>query len=129
MADTKTCTCGGLERHRLLEDFLKEIRALVLIETQTLPLRALRVLSMHIARIDDFEARKAAEREATTVECTGCARKPGETNHPLGMVFVGFGIGWRPCPACGGSTRIRKEDAAADALGDDTNIWPWGWRV
>lgn len=35
--------------------------------------------------------------------CDTCAVKPGEVNHPQGMIFVGWGFGWVPCPACQGT--------------------------
>lgn len=35
--------------------------------------------------------------------CPGCIKLPHEVNHPPGMVFVGWGIGWDRCPICGGS--------------------------
>ena len=42
-------------------------------------------------------------------DCQTCARKPGELNHPPGMVFIGWGRGWETCPACKGSQRVVVE--------------------
>lgn len=35
--------------------------------------------------------------------CPSCAPDTEEMNHPGGMIFVGWGHGWQPCQACGGS--------------------------
>lgn len=35
--------------------------------------------------------------------CEGCAPDSEEVNHSPGMIFVGWGCGWQPCPQCGGS--------------------------
>lgn len=39
----------------------------------------------------------------TDEQCKSCEKKDGEVNHPHGMIFVGWGHGWQPCPMCGGS--------------------------
>lgn len=43
-----------------------------------------------------------------TIRCPTCEPKPGEVNHPDGMIFIGWGRGWTACPDCGGSMRISK---------------------
>lgn len=35
--------------------------------------------------------------------CPSCAPDTEEANHPVGMIFVGWGHGWQPGQACGGS--------------------------
>lgn len=40
---------------------------------------------------------------ARTVPCERCKKLDHEKNHPVGMIFVGWGHGWQPCPHCGGS--------------------------
>jgi hypothetical protein len=35
--------------------------------------------------------------------CEGCQPLPGAVNHIVGHVFVGWGIGWQPCPICHGT--------------------------
>jgi hypothetical protein len=35
--------------------------------------------------------------------CGTCAPGTEEANHPVGMIFVGWGHGWQPCKTCGGS--------------------------
>jgi hypothetical protein len=43
------------------------------------------------------------------MQCPGCKKQEGEVNHPPGMVFVGWGTGWQPCPRCSGSGSIPDE--------------------
>jgi hypothetical protein len=38
-----------------------------------------------------------------TVPCEHCKKLEHEVNHPTGMIFVGWGHGWQPCPHCGGA--------------------------
>lgn len=40
---------------------------------------------------------------APSVPCETCKKLDGEVNHPTGMIYVGWGHGWQPCPVCGGS--------------------------
>ena len=40
--------------------------------------------------------------------CPHCAERDGESNHPTGMIFVGWGHGWQPCVHCGGSTLLPR---------------------
>lgn len=42
------------------------------------------------------------------IECEKCKKGPDEVNHPIGMIFVGWGHGWQPCPHCGGAGRVLK---------------------
>lgn len=35
--------------------------------------------------------------------CAVCAPDSEEVNHPVGMIFVGWGHGWQTCQECGGS--------------------------
>lgn len=35
--------------------------------------------------------------------CPSCLPIPGAVNHVPGHIFVGWGRGWQPCIACGGS--------------------------
>lgn len=42
--------------------------------------------------------------------CPACEKQEGEVNHPRGMVFVGWGLGWQACPHCGGSGFESSED-------------------
>lgn len=35
--------------------------------------------------------------------CEACRPRATDRNHPPGMVFVGWGIGWKVCTRCGGS--------------------------
>jgi DnaJ-class molecular chaperone len=51
---------------------------------------------------------------ADTEECTTCKKQEGEVNHPEGMIFVGWGHGWQPCPICGGSTRVPKSETSEE---------------
>ena len=64
-------------------------------------------------RVSDIEKRIEEVRGAPekTVACPTCEPKDREKNHPTGMIFVGMGHGWQPCPKCGGSSRIRPGDA------------------
>ena len=64
-------------------------------------------------KVREIEERIRAARGAPekTIACPTCKRLEHETNHPLGMMFVGMGRGWQVCSQCGGSTRIRAEDA------------------
>lgn len=48
------------------------------------------------------------------IPCKVCKKKPDEVNHPPGMMFVGFGLGWQTCSNCGGTGRVRAAS-------------PWGW--
>lgn len=46
------------------------------------------------------------------VQCPDCKRLDSEANHPVGMIFVGWGLGWQPCLRCDGSGRIdRRKDS------------------
>jgi len=37
-------------------------------------------------------------------DCQVCKRPDdGRVNHVHGHIFVGWGMGWQPCSACGGS--------------------------
>lgn len=48
-----------------------------------------------------------ASSPAVTVQpCPDCAPKPDEVNHPKGMIFVGWGVGWKTCSTCGGSGEV-----------------------
>jgi len=49
------------------------------------------------------------------IECPACRRQEGETNHPRGMIFVGWGRGWEPCSRCGGSAQIEACPACGEA--------------
>jgi hypothetical protein len=40
------------------------------------------------------------------VACESCKKLDHEKNHPVGMVFVGWGTGWQTCPNCGGTGTI-----------------------
>lgn len=40
--------------------------------------------------------------------CLACKRPVDAVNHVPGHVFVGWGIGWQPCPSCGGSGEVRS---------------------
>jgi|SRR5579859_980560 len=59
---------------------------------------------------DALSAHGAGSRPPTgdgaAIECPYCRKQEHETNHPPGMVFVGWGIGWQTCPKCGGSARV-----------------------
>lgn len=35
--------------------------------------------------------------------CPACKKLDGEINHPPGMNYVGWGLGWQPCLACKGT--------------------------
>lgn len=35
--------------------------------------------------------------------CPTCLKLPDEVNHPPGMLFVGWGMGWQPCSTCEGA--------------------------
>lgn len=50
-------------------------------------------------------AGRAELGEGPEDSCASCARRPGEVNHPRGMVFIGWGRGWERCMVCGGTTR------------------------
>lgn len=43
-------------------------------------------------------------------ECERCKRPEGAVNHVRGHIFVGWGHGWQPCSACGGSGSGRVGD-------------------
>lgn|SRR5215469_5636764 len=53
---------------------------------------------------------KYVDERPSMVKCKGCEKLPHEVNHPQGMVFVGWGRGWEPCPRCGGSGWVEKND-------------------
>lgn len=59
------------------------------------------------------ERRTTAESYAAAVklgaDCPQCRRKPHEKNHPIGMIFVGWGHGWVECNACEG-TGLKTEE-------------------
>lgn len=44
-----------------------------------------------------------------TDDCQRCKKQEGEVNHPRGCVFVGWGLGWQPCTACGATGSVRVE--------------------
>ena len=46
------------------------------------------------------------DERAEAVACPKCEKKPHEVNHPPGMMFVGWGHGWQPCPDCSGSGSV-----------------------
>lgn len=46
------------------------------------------------------------DEHADMVQCPECELKPGEVNHPPGLMFVGYGLGWQPCSTCNGSARV-----------------------
>ena len=37
--------------------------------------------------------------------CPRCRKLDTETNHPRGMIFIGWGRAWETCPACDGTTK------------------------
>lgn len=39
----------------------------------------------------------------TALACASCTLRYLGGNHPAGCIFVGWGHGWQPCSACGGS--------------------------
>lgn len=43
---------------------------------------------------------------SVATECPHCKPAPDAVNHVPGHIFVGFGIGWRPCIHCGGSCKV-----------------------
>ena len=48
---------------------------------------------------------------APVVPCSGCEKQPDEVNHPVGMIFVGWGRGWETCPRCGGTGVEPKKES------------------
>lgn len=48
------------------------------------------------------------------IPCKNCEKKPHESNHPTGMIFVGYGLGWQHCGTCRGTGQVREPT-------------PWGW--
>jgi hypothetical protein len=55
------------------------------------------------------------DAKSATIDCPVCARQPGENNHPRGMIFVGWSLGWRRCTNCGGTGTIREPSVVVAA--------------
>ncbi len=51
--------------------------------------------------------RKALD-DARYVACDCSTPTLGAVNHVTGHVFVGWGLGWQPCPTCGGAGRVER---------------------
>ncbi len=45
----------------------------------------------------------ATKSHCPPVPCETCKRPEDAVNHVPGHIFVGWGMGWQPCPTCGGS--------------------------
>lgn len=41
--------------------------------------------------------------DAAAELCEACRPRASDLNHPTGMIFVGWGMGWQACARCGGS--------------------------
>lgn len=120
MSDERQCACGTLGRHRLLEEIQRAARELVNLPIgQQIGARAMLltdILRERIVALDRYEEERKQAREAGApkpspepmVRCHACLPEPGEVNHPAGMIFVGWGLGWQRCNVCGGSTLVRK---------------------
>lgn len=56
-------------------------------------------------------------------QCKTCAKQPHEVNHPVGMMFVGFGLGWQPCSSCGGAGKIRSKTVWGYSHNESPGSW------
>jgi len=60
-------------------------------------------VSKIIAAEEVLERLACAQLAAQPAPCDACKRRPGEQNHPAGMIFVGWGRGWEVCGECNGT--------------------------